>query len=72
MKILVSLQRSGSTWVYKHMHAHNVLYHKAENASPHEFCGPGFHKRIESLRTDEEQKLYWKELRKAKTVLIRL
>jgi hypothetical protein len=63
MKILVSLQRSGSTWVYKHMHAHNVLYHKAENASPHEFFGPGFHKRIKSLRTDEEQKLYWKELR---------
>ena len=65
MKILVSLQRSGSTWVYKYMHQHNVLYHNAEMISPSEFFGPGFHNRIATLKTvDGDQKKYWKKFRK--------
>lgn len=64
MKIIIPLQRSGSTWVYKYMHQHNMLYHNAEKISPSEFLGPGFHKRIHSLKTvDNDQKAYWEEFR---------
>ena len=64
MKIIISLQRSGSAWVYKYMHQHNVLYHNAEKISPSEFLGSGFYKRIHSLKTiDDHQKANWKAFR---------